>query len=180
MKRLPVCIVSVLVPLAVFSQQSGRTVYIDNSCFVTFCEMPDDFISTQEEDNWCWAACVQMMLRFNNEWLEQSEIVELVYGRPYDWTASGNAIAEAFDGWDYCQAKSFRQKSTRTLIDELNAHGPVMVGTGEHANLLTHIYYTRDLSPFKAILINPKTGREEVRNWSDFFPAVNTIVSIWR
>lgn len=108
----------------------------------------------------------------------------VILKKSYSWAATGNDIAEAFNGWNGWRTKSFKHKSIQILIDELVSHGPVMVGTEEHACLLTHIYYTKDYSgnpnPFNAILINPKTAKEEVRNWSDFFPAINTIVSIWR
>lgn len=180
MKKLSPLIISMVLSLTALAQSRGRTVCIDNSIYVAFCDFPEDIVAIQQKDNWCWAACIKTILRFNNEDLKQSEIVEKVYGEPYNWTASGNDIAEAFNGWRGWKAKSFKQKSIKVLIDELIVHGPIIVGTEEHAYLLTHIYYTSDLSPFKVILINPKTAREEVRDWSDFFPAVNTIVSLWR
>ena len=180
MIKLSLVIISMLLSQSALAQSRGRTVCIDNSIFVAFCEIPEDIISVQQKSNWCWAACIQTILRFNDENLKQSEIVENVYGEPYNWTASGNDIAEAFNGWHGWKAKSLKQKSIKILIEELIVHGPIIVGTEEHAYLLTHIYYTSYISPFKAILINPKTAREEVRDWSDFFPAINTIVSIWR
>lgn len=121
-----------------------------------------------------------MIMRVNGVDLKQSEIVENLYGEAYNRTASGNDIAEAFNGWRGWKAKSYKQKSAKILIDELLAHGPIIVGTEEHAFLLTHIYYKSGLSPFKVVLINPKTAKEEVRDWADFFPAINTIVSLWR
>lgn len=168
-----------LLSLSELAQSRGRTVCIDNSIFVAFYDLPEDIISLQQKDNWCWAACIQTILRFNDEKLKQSEIVETVFGEPFNWTASGNEMVEAFNGWHGWKAKSFRQKSVKILIDELLLHGPIIIGTEEHAFLLTHIYYTSNLSPFKVILINPQTAREEVLDWSDFFPAINTIVSIW-
>lgn len=180
MRKLSLVIISMLLSLSELAQSRARTVCIDNSIFVAFCEIPEDVISIQQNDNWCWAACIQTILRFNEENIKQSGIVENVYGESYNWTASGNDIEKAFNGWHSWKAKSFIQKSTKILIDELMAHGPIIVGTEEHAYLLTHIYYTSNLSPFKVILINPKTAREEVWDWSDFFPAINTIVSLWR
>lgn len=162
----------------------GQIVCIDNSVFVAFCEVSVESIHKQHKDNWCWAACIQMMMRYHGDWQLQSDIVEKVYGYPYNWTASGNDIAEALYGWNGLRAKSFKQKSAQILIDELVSHGPIMIGTEEHAYILTHIFFTKDYDgevlPFKAVLINPKTAKEEVRNWSDFFPAINTIVSIWK
>lgn len=141
-------------------------------------------MARQEEDHWCWAACIRMIMKGYGERQSQSDIVGLVYGYSYDWTATGNDIARAFDGWNGWRAKTFKQKSAQILIDELVSHGPIMIGTEEHAYLLTHIYYTEsrtgEASPFKAILINPTTAREEVRDWTDLFPAINTIVALFK
>lgn len=184
MKRILLFLI-ILTSLTSMAKPRGQIVCIDNSVFVAFCDNSiEDYISRQQKDNWCWAACVQMMMRYQGEWQSQSDIVEKVYGDPYNWTATGNDIAEALNGLNGWRAKSFKQKAVPILIDELVSYGPVMVGTEEHAYLLTHIFYTKDYigeaSPFKVVLINPKTGKEEVRNWSDFFPAINTIVSIWK
>jgi len=110
--------------------------------------------------------------------------VKHVYGEAYDRTASGNTIATALNGWKDFRVISYNYKSTQSLVDNLVLSGPLIIGTEEHAYLLTHIYFTKDLygnlDPFKVILINPKTAKEEVRNWSDFFRSINTIVIIWR
>lgn len=185
MKRMPLLIISLWVSLTAVAQPRGEVVCIDKSVFVAFCgDSFEEYICKQEKDNWCWAACVQMIMRCYGEWESQSNIVERVYGEAYNWTSTGNDIAEAFNGWNGWRVKSFKQKSVQILIDELLSHGSILVGKAEHAYLLTQIYYTKDykgnLNPFKAILINPKTAKEEVRDWSDFFPKINTIVSIWR
>jgi len=184
MKRILLFLI-ILTSLTSKAKPRGQIVCIDNSVFVVFCDDAiENCISRQQEDNWCWAACIKMMMRCHGEWMSQSDIVRKVYGESYNWTTTGNDIAEAFNGWNGWRAKSFRQKSIQILIDELESHGPIMVGTEEHAYLLTHIYYTKDYTgetlPFKVILVNPKTAKEEVRNWSDFFPAIHTILSIWR
>lgn len=184
MKRILLFLI-LLTPLTSMAKPRGQVVCIDNSVFVAFCdESIEDCISRQQKDNWCWADCVQMIMRYYGEWQSQTDIVRIVYGNSYNWTATGNDIAEAFNGWSSWKAKSFKQKSVQILIDELVSHGPIMVGTEEHAYLLTHIYYTKDyfgdITPFKVVLVNPKTAKEEVRDWSDFFPAINTIVSIWK
>lgn len=163
----------------------GQIVSIDNSVFVAMVDSSiEDCVCVQEKENWCWAACVQMMLSYQGVHKSQTAIVEAEYGSPYNWTASGNEIAEVFNGWNGFRAKSFKSKSAQILIDELVGHSPLLVGTGEHAYLLTHIYFNKEYSgklcPMKVVLFNPKNGKEEVRDWSDFFSSVNTIVSIWR
>lgn len=181
--RRAVLFLLLLVSLVSWSRGRGRIVCIDSSVFVAYCdESIEDCVSRQVKDNWCWSACVQMVMRYNDIWVSQSEIVSRVYGDSYDLTATGNDMATALDGWRGLKVKSHKQKSIGILIDELVNHSPVIIGNEEHAYLLTHIYYTKDyqgdIHPFKVILINPKTAREEIRDWSDFFPAINTIVSI--
>lgn len=67
------------------------------------------------------------------------------------------------------------------LIDEISSGYPLMIGIAEHAYLLTHIYYKKAsnglLHPFKAILIKPKSGKEEVKDWDEMYSKMNTIVS---
>lgn len=184
MKRM-LLFLTLFISLTLTAKPRGQVICIDNSVFVAFCdEGIEDCISIQQKDNWCWAACVQMIMRYNGEWHSQSEIVSKVYGDSYNWTATGNDIAEAVNGWNELRAKSYKQKSIQILVDVLLSHGPIFIGTEEHAYLLTHIYYSKfysgEIAPFKVVLINPKTAKEEVRNWSDFFPAINTIVSIWK
>lgn len=163
----------------------GQIVAIDNSVFVAMVDPSiESCIRVQEKDNWCWAACIQMILRYNAVVKSQDGIVGRVYGSPYNWTASGNEIADAFDGWQGFTVKAMKSKTAQTFINEISAGRPLILGYGAHAYLLTHIYYTKastgSLSPFKAIVINPATGREEVLAWRDLFSTLNTIVSFYR
>lgn len=163
----------------------GQIVAIDNSVFVALVDTSiENCIRVQEKDNWCWAACIQMVLQYNDMRKSQSEIVRHVYGSAYNWTASGNEIAEAFNGWNGFRVHSFNTKTAQSFIDEIAAGHPLIIGYEEHAYLLTHIYYKKTtngrLSPFKIIMINPKLGKEEVFNWDTFFVSINTIVSFSR
>lgn len=181
-KTLLLIFILILSSLRLTARPRGQIVCIDNSVFVAFCEV--EGCEPQQRDNWCWAACIRMIMKGYGERQSQSDIVGLVYGYSYDWTATGSDIARAFDGWNGWRAKTFKQKSAQILIDELASHGPIMIGTEEHAYLLTHIYYTEnragEATPFKAILINPTTAREEIRDWTDLFPAINTIVALFK
>jgi len=48
------------------AQPRGLIVCIDNSVFVAFCNQKiDDCRTTQYKENWCWAACVQMAMRYH-------------------------------------------------------------------------------------------------------------------
>lgn len=143
-----------------------------------------EFVARQEEDCWCWAACVQIIVRYNGQYVSQRDIAARVFGENLNRTASGNQIESAFDGWQGYTVHSYQSKKSRYFIDEISSGHPLIIGIREHAYLLTHIYYKKTsnglLHPFKAILINPKTGKEEVWEWNDFYFSLNTIVSIYK
>lgn len=176
---------ALLTPMTGSVGPRGQIVAIDNSVFVALVDTSiESYIHLQEKDNWCWAACIQMVLQYNGISISQSEIVRQIYGFPYNWTASGNEIAESFNGWNGFRVRSFNTKTAQSFIDEMTAGHLLIIGCEEHAYLLTHIYYKKTsngkLSPFKVIMINPKLGKEEVLDWSKLFDNVNTIVSFYR
>ena len=176
-------LLALLTPLTGSARPQGQIVAIDNSVFVAMVDSSiESCIHVQDKDNWCWAACVQMALQYNGIYKSQTEIVRQVYGSPYNWTASGNEIAEALNGWNGFRVRSFNTKTPQSFIDEIAAGNPMIIGYEEHAYLLTHIYYKKALngrlSPFKVIMINPKLGKEEVFDWNNVYDSLNTIVSI--
>lgn len=178
-------LISLLTPMTGLAQPRGRIVAIDNSVFVAMVDSSiEDCIRQQYKDNWCWATCVQMILIYNNDYLSQSDIATKVFGDSYNCTASGNQIANAFNGWHGYTVHSYQSKKSQILIEEISSGHPLIIGLGEHAYLLTHIYYKKAsnglLHPFKAILINPKSGKEEVMDWNDMYSRANTIVSFHR
>lgn len=174
---------SIQTPMTGSAQPRGRIVSIDNSVFVAMLDSSvEDCVSVQRKENWCWAACVQMAMRYADVYVSQSDIAERALGGEYNLTASGNEIAEGLNGWHGFTVHSYQSKTPQSFIDLLSKGNPLIVGIGEHAYLLTHIYYKKAsnemLIPFKTILINPKSGREEVKDWNDFYSNMNTIVSV--
>lgn len=177
-------LIALLTPMTGSARPRGQIVAIDNSVFVALVDASiESCIRVQEKDNWCWAACVQAVLQYNGMWKPQSDIVRQVYGSPYNWTASGNEIAVALNGWNGLRVRSFTTKTAQSFIDEIAAGHLLIIGYEEHAYLLTHIYYKKTsngkLFPFKVIKINPKLGKEEVFDWLKLFDNVNTIVSLY-
>lgn len=176
-------LISLQTPMTGSAQPRGRIVSIDNSVFVAMLDSSiEDCVSLQRKENWCWAACVQMAMRYCDVYVGQEEIAKKVLGGEYNLTASGNEIAAGLNGWYGLSVHSYHNKTSQSFIDEISKGHPLIVGIGEHAYLLTHIYYKKasngGLTPFKAILINPKSGKEEVKDWNDFYSNLNTIVSI--
>lgn len=167
------------------AQPRGQIVAIDDFLYVAMLdESIENCVTVQEKENWCWAACIEMILRYHGVENTQSDIVDFVFDTPYDWTASGNEIANAFDGFIGFSVQSFKTKNAQSFINEISAGHPLLIGYKEHAYLLTHIYYKKtssgSLNPFKAIMINPATGNEEVFDWSVLYSNINTIISFHR
>lgn len=123
------------------------------------------------------------MINRTHIYLKKEIFLIVILGSPYKWTASGNEITAALNGWHGFRVRSFNTKTAQSFIDEIAAGHPLIIGYDEHAYLLTHIYCKKTsngkLFPFKVIMINPKLGKEEVFDWLKLFDNVNTIVSLY-
>lgn len=181
--------------ISVYGQREGSIVNIGSNVSVA---MVDDYFDychhRQLYENWCWAACVQMVLDYMGLSATQSSIVTRVYGDTYNVTADGSNIVEALDGWyvdgSYIHVQNEKQKNAKTLIDKLVMHSPLIVGLDEsysqvgHAYVLSHIFFEREsdgsMMPTRVLVVNPaKSGdMEESLSWTSFYNRINTIVSI--
>lgn len=147
-------LISLHTPMTGSAQPQGRIVSVDNSVFVAMVDSSiGDCTRQQYKDNRCRAACIQMILLYNGEYVSQSDIATKVFGDSYNRTASGNQIEATFDGWLGYSVHSYQSKKSQCLIDEISSGHSLIIGIGEHAYLLTHIYYKKAsnglLHPFK-------------------------------
>lgn len=180
-----------------FSQRNGSVVRIDGSISVARVNDRMEYCyHRQYKDNWCWAACVQMVLAYYGLDVSQTSIVERSYGDDYDYTANKNDIINALNGWrvgGYTVRASYeRYKNAKTLIDAIASGKPLIIGLDEkytstgHAYVLTHIFFTNDyngnMTPTRVVVINPANSgdMEESLEWSEFYKRINTIISITR
>ena len=54
----------------------------------------------QIQSNWCWAACVQMVLNYHGLYVSQIDVVTRIYGSPYiNEPADEGKILAALSGW---------------------------------------------------------------------------------
>ena len=177
------------------AQRRGSVVRIDGSISVACV---NDYIEychhRQYKDNWCWAACVQMVLDYYGLSVSQSSIVERAYGDDYDFTANKNNIIGALNGWyvsgSTVRASYERYKNAKTLIDAIATGRPLIIGLNEnytstsHAYVLTHIFFTTDyngnMTPTRVIVLNPYNSgdMEEGLDWSEFYNRINTIITV--
>ena len=89
----------------------------------------------QRMANWCWAACIQMVLNYHGLYVDQQDIVERVFGSAVDRPANGQQIMGALSGWApdtrgrrssiYADAYHL---DAETVINDLDKKWPLIVG----------------------------------------------------
>lgn len=143
----------------------------------------------QRSANWCWAACIQMVLNYKGLYLSQEDIVAKVYGRLVDQPAQAEQIVGALNGWAPDSNRGFAAVvadpyniSGISLVHDLANRYPLIIGLkGDpigHAYVLTAVTYELDQNYHpvfrSAILRNPWPGspsREEMR-WDEFMSRI--------
>lgn len=195
MKKVLLLSLMLLLTTLSFSQIRGNVVRIDGSISVARVnDSMESCFHRQYKDNWCWAACVQMVLDYYGLSVSQSRIVERAYGDEYDLTANKYDIIDAINGWyvngSTVRASYERYKNAKTLIDAIASGHPLIIGLNErytttgHAYVLTHIFFTNDyngnMTPTRVVVINPANSGdlEESLDWSEFYKRINTIITV--
>jgi hypothetical protein len=135
----------------------------------------------QEMQNWCWAASIEMVLRFHGVRIDQDEIVCQVFGCNVDMPATAQHILWALNGWRidasgrrFAVAADPYVASGWQLIEDLAYRWPLIVGLrGEpigHAYVLTAVRYSVD--PWgrpvfhSVVLRDPWPGSPSRQEWS--------------
>lgn len=194
MKKLSLFGVILFFSFIACAQKRGEIIRIDGSISVACVNNHIEYCHhSQYKENWCWAACVQMVLDYYDLYVSQTTIVKRTYGNEYNITANKNDIVGAIDGWyirgHVVKAKYERYKSAKTLIDAVSSGHPLIVGLNEnssigHAYVLTHIFfkndYNGDMTPTRVVLLNPANSYdlEESLDWSEFYNRINTIITV--
>ncbi len=161
MRRVLALLLLVLVSLPVLAEtqevQPGVFVSgVPTEQFVHFAA-PDGG-GRQQQSNWCWAACIQMVLNYHGLYVSKQDIVTRVYGQLVDRPAHPHQILQALSGWApdmrgrYSAVHADAQNiNEMTVIDDLHRRWPLIVGLrslnpGEqgHAYVLTAVYYQMD------------------------------------
>lgn len=159
---------------------------------------------SQVQSNWCWAACIQMVLNYHGLYVSQADVVNRIYGSPYvNEPANESQVLAALSGW----ALDVRGRvsginayggSTRVqeIVNGLSGKWPLIVGLSNpnggvgHAYVLTAIYFSNQYDyygnisgyiPDKVVLRDPwptSQSRQEI-SWSDFTSRCNMAVKVW-
>jgi hypothetical protein len=156
--------------------------------------------SRQQMSQWCWAASISMIFRFHGHPVAQERIVEGIWGELVDLPAlSGAMMSDSLARpWTDDRGRDFRARvrvydlaegrfeiDARTVIDELRAERPLLVGTSGHAMVVTALRFLR--SPWGAeevlaVTVRdpwPGRGRRELA-WHEMQPTFLATVDIPR
>lgn len=144
------------------------------------------FAGRQRQANWCWAACIQMVLNYHGLRVSQEDVVRRVYGAQVDLPAQPAQILAALSGWAPDARGRFSAihaspyvASGSQIVRDLATRWPLIVGLRGapigHAYVLTAVHYR--VNPYnnepiftKVVLRDPWPGnRSRVEmSWSDF------------
>ena len=151
----------------------------------------------QIQSNWCWAACVQMVLNYHGLYVTQLNAVTRIYGSPYvNQPANEQQILRALSGWaadTRGRYSSIHAVGGYTTLDEilrgLSGKWPLIIGLRNqgsigHACVLTGIYYYSDgnsIIPEKVVIRDPwpqNPSRQEL-SCGEFQQRQFMILKVW-
>lgn len=159
---------------------------------------------SQVQSNWCWAACIQMVLNYHGLFVSQIDVVKKIYGSPYtNRPANESQILRALSGWAPDSRGRFSSihayggyTSVQEIINGLSKKWPLIVGLRNpnggigHAYVLTSIYYSNQydrygnvvgIIPDKVVLRDPwpsSRSRQEI-SWKKFQQRRMMGVKVW-
>ncbi len=197
-KKYLLIALTIFISFDVFSQ-SGEIYQLGNGNeYVSgdFYGKVQGYKARQKGQNWCWAACVQMVLKNQGLYVEQCDIVKQGFNQKNcaDKPANCYTIEQAAGGWNINgkRIKSAVNNSItpHDLIDDLAFKYPLIIGLdmpGQnvgHAYVLTAVYFRYDSNerkrPYKVVLRDPwpsNPSRLEL-SWSDFYNRINCVTHV--
>jgi ABC-type bacteriocin/lantibiotic exporter with double-glycine peptidase domain len=151
----------------------------------------------QRQQNWCWAASVQMILNYHGLFVTQEQIVQRIYGGQIDASAQPPQILTALSGWApdargrfsaiYASPYTF---SGSQIVQDLAKRWPLIVGLqnpggGGHAVVLTAVYYSVDQwnNPiFQSVVLRdpwPGNPSRQEMSWAEFQQRVTFMAHVY-
>lgn len=124
----------------------------------------------QYMDQWCWAACIEMVFRYHNFRVPQPEIVRQTWGSIVNFPAQPSQILSNLNrAWVDSQGRSFLVAGNTysanqvTAAQDLSRNMPLIIGTMGHAMVLTSLVYVTDQygngDVLSAVVRDPWPGR---------------------
>jgi hypothetical protein len=135
----------------------------------------------QHQANWCWAACVQMVLNYHGLYVRQEQVVQKIFGRQVDAPGTPQQILAALSGWapdvrgrfSAIRASPYVFQGS-DIVQDLAYRWPLIVGVRNpdgsgHAYVLTAVYYSVDAynRPMfdKVVLRDPWPSNRSKQEW---------------
>lgn len=140
----------------------------------------------QRQSNWCWAACVQMVLNFHGLFVTQEEVVQRIFGDRVNQPGQPRQILAALSGWApdargrYSEifASPYVLRGSQ-IVQDLAYKWPLIVGLanpegGGHALVLTAVIYRVDVMNepiFEGVVLRdpwPDNESRQTMAWEEF------------
>lgn len=155
-----------------------------------------DYVARQEEDCWCWAACVQMVLNYQGVAVQQEDLVCRVKGMRVNQGGTAYDIQKAANGWMVngkqiiAKVENSNALSAQIIINDLVDKYPLIIGLRMPGQSMGHAYVLTGISfrmingncyPIEIIVRNPwpSSPSREKFQWDDFLNRVHTIVRVY-
>lgn len=185
-------------PLAIYSQNIKGQIFYSKDDGLYWAAIKTSYfksyVARQRSQNWCWAACTQMVLNYQGVNVSQEQIVERVFGTQVDRPGTAQNIVQGASGW-YVDGRTIGAKADcsfipQKLIDDLVNKYPLVVGLSMPGQNVGHAYVLTGLSfkkygdsiyPQSVILRDPWPDNQSrlVLSWDDFSRRAHTIVHIF-
>jgi len=156
----------------------------------------------QHSMNWCWAACIQMILNYNAIPVLQEQIVKRTLGKLVDKPADPSIMFRALNGWEVdvygnkvLVSSNFYSTDTKEITTFLATKKPLIVGLRQqgtnigHAYVLIGMFYETvfknsgevSYKPHSVLLVDPWPGNNSIKDisWSDFADRLNVSYKVW-
>lgn len=155
-----------------------------------------EYVARQEEDCWCWAACVQMVLNYQGVRVDQEALVKRAKGHWVNEGGTAYEIQKAANGWNVgshtivARVDNPLYVTAQTFIDDLIDKYPLIIGLDMPGQIVGHAYVLTGISfrkiggtyePIEVILRNPwptSPSRQKL-SWSEFCSRVRAIVHVY-
>jgi hypothetical protein len=145
--------------------QTGPNLYVAGVQTIQFST------AAQNSQNWCWAACIEMVLKYHGVTVSQESVVERIYGQKVDHAADPRQILLALSGWgpnvsggaSRIYAEGYQGIYPYFIQDLINGH-PLIAGLNYgtnigHAVVLTAVSFSADQfgrqTPYSVVIRDP-------------------------
>jgi hypothetical protein len=109
------------------------------------------FSNRQRAQNWCWAACIEMIFATHGRYVPQEQIVIETWGSLRDAPAYAHEIRGALNrAWRQPNGRTFQSSSDErsvtpvAMAQDLAQGWPLIIGVPGHAMVMSLVRYYRD------------------------------------